>query len=68
MKIAKHKFQTEVVTSTRRFEIFKANTRRPIFSRGSISTVIGIAGLAVNVVDLAAEKAEESDDHTYRSQ
>jgi hypothetical protein len=60
MKISRHQFQTEVVTSTHRFEIFKANTRRPIFSRGSMSTVIGIAGIAVNVVNLAAEKAEES--------
>ena len=59
MKIAKHKFPTEVVTSSHRFEIFKANTRCPIFSRGSMSTVIGIAGIAVNVVDLAKEKAEE---------
>lgn len=56
MKISKHEFQTEVVTSTHRFEIFKANTRRPIFSRGSISFVIGIAGLAVNVVNLAKEE------------
>jgi hypothetical protein len=60
MKISRHQLQTEVVTSTHRFEIFKANTRRPIFSRGSMSTVIGIAGIAVNVVNLAAEKAEES--------
>lgn len=61
MKISRHQFQTEVVTNHHRFEIFKANTRRPIFSRGSMSTVIGIAGIAVNVVDLAAEKAEEED-------
>ena len=60
MKVSRHKFQTEVVTSSHRFEIFKANTRRPIFSRGSMSFVIGIAGVAVNVVDLAKEKEETS--------
>ena len=62
MKISRHKFQTEVVTRRHRFEIFKANTRRPIFSRGSMSFVIGIAGVAVNVVDLALEKQERTDE------
>jgi len=60
MQITRHKFQTEVVTERFRFEIFRSNTRRPIFARGSMGFAIGVAGWAVNVVNLKKEAADDS--------